>query len=235
MLSVVIPILNRHIFLRIAAGLLSLGLFPLSLFPLGLLPLGLFQVPLNLVHESLLPLGLLLPILLLLSLFLLSLLTLRLYPLSVLPANLLPKLFLAGLLVLHRAASPFIERLFIYVTGALALQAAYPPLAWSLHIGGLGRDFPAPVADVACVAIHEADIMPQSPMLHEMRFAEWVQSLGAISHSKLSATLIGAVHLIGVVSVHPPKRYREMPTAARTGDQVASTCHVFSLPCFRRS
>ena len=220
-----IPILNRHIFFSIAAWLLSLSL----------LPLRLRDVPPKLIRESLLtlrlfPLGLLPAGLLPLSLFALGLL-----PLSLLPANLLSNLFLADLLAFRCTATPAIERLFIYVTGALALQAAYPPLAWSLHIGGLGRDFPAPVADVACVAIHEADIMPQPPMLHEMRFAEWVQSLGAISHSKLSATLIGAVHLIGVVSVHPPKRYREMPTAARTGDQVASTCHVFSLPCFRRS
>ena len=219
-------------------SLLPLGLFPLSLSPLGPLPpillppslfplssllLGLFApgpapaepvragpAPAELFALGLFALSLLTLGLFTLGLFTLGMLPLSLLTLSVLLSSVFSNLFPAGLLALRCAASPSIESLFIYVTGALALQAAYPPLAWSLHIGGLGLDLPAPVADVACAAVHEADIMPQPPMLHEMRLAERAQpqlerSIGAVSHSTLSATRIGAVHLLGVVSVHPPK------------------------------
>ena len=60
-----------------------------------------------------------------------GLLSLSLFPLGVLPLSVLlssvfSNLFPAGLLALRCTASPSIESLFIYVTGALALQAAYP-------------------------------------------------------------------------------------------------------------
>ena len=95
-LASLIPILNRHIFLSIAAGLLSLGLFPAGLLPLSLLPLSLFPLsllPLNLLPLNLLPLGLF-P----LSLLSPGLLPLRLLSLGLFPPNLLlPDLFSAHL------------------------------------------------------------------------------------------------------------------------------------------
>ena len=73
---------------------------------------------------------------------------------------------------------------------------------------------PVPVAERACSAVHEPDVVAPAAVEDDVLGAEGAESAGerlarAVADGALAASGLAAARLLGVVGVHPPQRRRE--------------------------